>query len=281
METEFLSTKSLTVSSKEPNGKITGQYILAGNDGCNKYRSYLYFDLSNLPCNVKILSAELSLYLVENYCVSKSNSVYIYGLKSDFGIFTSFNKQPLYDENYIIKEFKGIKSGQLDIGISPLFLKWRRGMIINKGIYIQGREGVKSIAAFGSAYNKNYDLIPKIKVRYLVSSGGTVNMGEFIDVKYWSKTINFFGNYTTEDIIDVSKIVEGTFFIKNTGLKSVTISVEVSGDGEIWVKDTTKILESGNEKVFIPMYYGQFYRLNLQCDGHGSLEVYFIYQVYK
>jgi hypothetical protein len=56
------ATKSLTVTNKSPNENINEDIITVGYDGKYKYISYLYFDISSIPTNVTVLSAELVLF---------------------------------------------------------------------------------------------------------------------------------------------------------------------------------------------------------------------------
>ncbi|WP_346890849.1 DNRLRE domain-containing protein, partial [Clostridium sp. UBA3887] len=61
------ATKSLTVTSKLINGNMNKPTITVGSDGIHNYISYLFFDISSIPSNASISSAELVLFKTNNF----------------------------------------------------------------------------------------------------------------------------------------------------------------------------------------------------------------------
>ncbi|TDT61019.1 hypothetical protein EDD71_10923 [Fonticella tunisiensis] len=88
------------------------------------------------------------------------------------------------------------------------------------------------------------------------------------------------GTATTPSI-DASKLVKGTFFVKNTGAIPITATLEVSGDGISWVPDTVKNVPAGNVEVLVPIMYGKYYHVVCTAGGVGNATIIFSYQIYS
>jgi len=81
--------KSLTVTNKQSNGNINEDIIIVGGDGGFIYVSYLFFDISSIPSNVVISSAELVLFKTNNFYNDSSKEFMIYPLIDYFSTYTT------------------------------------------------------------------------------------------------------------------------------------------------------------------------------------------------
>ena len=159
------ATKSLTVTNKIPNGNLNNDTIIVGNDGNFVYHSYLFFDISAIPKDVSISSAELVLFKTNSFYNSRQ-VFYISPLSDYFTSYTTFNNRP--SVNTVIKggcfypiTTKAATTANLTYFVS-YWLKNKRS-IPSIGLY--GKES-NVIADFGSAISSDPYLIPFINISF-------------------------------------------------------------------------------------------------------------------
>jgi len=157
------ATKSLTVTNKLPNGNINKDTIIVGNDGMSKYISYLFFDITAIPSNVSILSAELVLFKTDNFYNDSTKNFSVFPLSDYFSTYTTFNNRPRV--NSIIREkFYPITSKvAVTVDLSYLVSLWFKNKLTNTGISLFDKNN-SILAQFGSSICKDTYLIPFIKV---------------------------------------------------------------------------------------------------------------------
>ncbi|TDT61018.1 DNRLRE domain-containing protein [Fonticella tunisiensis] len=277
-ETLLLCTRQVSVNSKFPDQNFKDETFQAGTDGAYNYRSFMFFDIMNLPFNINVVSARLVIYLIEDLYKFTGKKLYIYGLLDDFGHFTTYSFQPRTESRYVKFNMNIRSSGPMQIDVTDIVRKWRNGNLINKGILLRGDERRPSLITLGSAHNMNYNLIPKLKLQYTIPEPPSI-LGN-IEIKTFTWYLSFSGSAVTPDI-DVSAIIEGTFFIKNLGPNQVKANIEVSYDGSNWSKDTERVIPPGTTAAMAPQYYGKFYRVRFTSAGSTAVDIKFIYQVYR
>ncbi|CDF57817.1 DNRLRE domain-containing protein [Thermobrachium celere] len=279
-EVVFLTEKTLTITDEQPDININTDIICCGSNGRYIYRSFVYFDLSSLPYNAFVTSARLQLFLLEDYFKCYSKNLYIYMLKEDFGEFTTFNQQPKVCMERVNTNISYKKYGLIEINITSFVQKWISGEVINKGLALKCDENKKSLVAFGSKNNSQYSAIPKLHINFIKSKEESEFYTRFVEVKEESFQLRFV-NVGYSSIFDVSKIIIGSFFIKNIGERDVNVRVDVSSDGVNWIKDSEKQVYPNQCDILVPKYYGKHYRIVTYTLGEGKVDIKFIYQVYK
>lgn len=275
----FVASRSLTVSSEYPEGNINDEKIKCGFDGQNIFRSYIFFDLSPLPYNAFVTSAKLQLFLIEDYFKYSSKNLYFYMLQEDFGEYTTYNKQPKYNINYIKTNISYKNFGVIEIPITSFVLKWTNGEVINKGLLVRCEENKKSLVEFGSSKNRIYNYIPKLYINFIQPTNQCEILHKLVDVKELEYNL-YFSDYAQTPAIDVSKLIVGSFFIENTGMREIDAWVEVSFDGVNWIKDTNKKISINSCEILVAKYYGKYYRVILSTNGVSGAKIKFIYQAY-
>lgn len=277
-EVIFLADKSLTITNERPDENINTDIISCGFNGNFVYRSFLSFDISSLPYNAFITSAILQLFLIDDYFKCFSKNLHVYMLKEDFGDFTTYNQQPKFYSDYIRTNISYKKYGLINVNITSFVQRWMSGETINKGILLRCEENKKSLVAFGSKNNSQYSAIPKLYINFIKPK--IYDEGKFIEVKEEAFDLKF-TNAGYSRNFDVSRMIIGSFIIKNTGFKDVDVCVDVSIDGITWIRDTEKRICINQSDILVPKYYGKYYRIYTYTNGEGSVNVKFIYQVYK
>lgn len=157
------ASKSLTVINKLPNQNINSNFIKVGCKEKFNYISYLYFDISSIPDNSKILSAELVLFKTNNFYDDKSKRITIYQLKDYFSSYTTYNNRPSID-SHIKKAFCPFTSDvAITIDIKKFVVLWIKDGSICTGIMLEGESGCK-VTELGSSKSNDSYIIPFIKV---------------------------------------------------------------------------------------------------------------------
>ncbi|WP_411678884.1 DNRLRE domain-containing protein [Clostridium thailandense] len=160
------ATKSLTITTKYPNKSLNGDTIAVGCDGTYKYYSYLFFDISSIPCDALILSAELVLFKTDDFYCDCDKIFSISPLCDYFSSYTSYKNQPdvIF---YIKKNFYPLTSKvAVTVNINPIISLWVENKLINKGIALYYEKNKKVVANFGSSKSKDEYTIPFINVNY-------------------------------------------------------------------------------------------------------------------
>lgn len=157
------AAKSLTVTNKFPEKNLNKDRILVGCDGKCKYYSYLFFDISSIPCDVLILKAELVLFKTDNFYDDHNEAFFIRLLGDDFSSYTTYRNHP-DDICNIKKEFYPITSKvAVTVDITDIILLWVKNKISNKGIVLYGRTK-RIVTSFGSSKSEDEYVIPFIRV---------------------------------------------------------------------------------------------------------------------
>jgi len=157
------ATKSLTVTNRLPNENINEDIIVVGNDGKYDYISYLFFDISAIPSNVSIRSAELVLFKTNSFYNDSRKEFFIYPLNDYFSTYTTFNNRPKVN-TIMKKKFYPITSNiAVTANLANLVSLWLDNKLTNTGIALMDKSN-SVLAEFGSSISKDSYLIPFIKV---------------------------------------------------------------------------------------------------------------------
>lgn len=157
--------KSLTVSNKYPNKSLNEGVITVGSDGKYKYYSYLFFDISSIPCDVMISSAELVLFKTDKFYNDNTKKFSISPLRDYFSTYTTYDNPPAYDHYTIINFYPLTSKIAVTINITTIISSWVKNKPNNKGIILYGKNE-NTIINFGSVKNDDTYLIPFIRISY-------------------------------------------------------------------------------------------------------------------
>lgn len=278
-KTQILCTKSLTVTDLYPDGNIQDDTLKVGFDGKNIYRSYLYFDIGNILENSIINFVILRIFIKKIVTCHTPITLYVQALKDEFNKCTTFNNQPEYNKIQIKINVNSDLRGWLDINITNLFCNCS-DISENKGIIIRSNDWEKSLINFASNLTCNPAIIPRLYMDYSCihhkSNDKYINVIE----KYWELEISA-NTETYSPAVNVERIIQGTFFVYNTGSTDVLGTVQVSVDSINWVNDWQDNINANSSNVLIAQYYGKYYRLKLESSAPVVVQIKFIYQIYR
>jgi hypothetical protein len=167
------AVQSLTLSSKIPNKNIKKRKIIVGTKGKYVYYSYLFFDLDRVPGNIKILSAVLVLFKLNQFFYCSTPKFAVYPLLKQFSPCTTYaNACPVDPNPELAGHFSPFTCDvAIEVDITNLFNKWTSNSLVNRGLAIMeerdaGGSDTFNCTFFGSAYCKYCALIPFIRVYF-------------------------------------------------------------------------------------------------------------------
>jgi hypothetical protein len=157
--------KSLTVTNRYPDKSLNEGVITVGSNDKYKYYSYLFFDISSIPCNVIISNAELVLFKVDKFYNDNSKKISISPLREDFSTYTTYNNAPNYDHCTTINFYPLTSKVSVTVNITTIISAWVKNKSNNKGIklYEKSKDGIIN---FGSVKSDDDYLLPFIRVTY-------------------------------------------------------------------------------------------------------------------
>ena len=159
------ASKSLTISDRFPNKNINKKFLSIGNDGLCNFFSYLFFDLSSIPCNVSICYAELILFKADKFYNDCRNFFGIYPLNASFNKYTSYNNYPEINAT-LNKYFNPMTSNIfVKIPFTSFARLWTRSSSVNGSILLYGKSK-NSLVHFYSAICKNKCHVPFLKITF-------------------------------------------------------------------------------------------------------------------
>lgn len=169
------ATKSLTICDKIPSKDINDEFILVGNEYKNLYTSYLFFNTSNIPDNILLLSAELVLFKSNHFFENENRKFYIHPLKKYFSDYTTYKNQPELERTLKVEFKPNTKDVSVEIDITKILKHWIKNPNSNKGISISVEDYKDStVNAFCSSLNKDCYSRPFIILSYKQLIGGSV-----------------------------------------------------------------------------------------------------------
>lgn len=159
------AVKSLTTTNKSPSKSLNEDVITVGYDGKYNYYSYLFFDISSIPCNVIISNAELVLFKVDKFYNNNSKKISINPLREYFSTYTTYDNSPTYDHYTTINFYPLTSKVAVTVNVTTIISSWIKNKPNNKGIVLQGKNN-DVLVKFGSANCEDPYLIPFITVNY-------------------------------------------------------------------------------------------------------------------
>jgi hypothetical protein len=275
---QIICNKNLTVTDLHPQENFEKSTIKCGFDGKNIYRSYMYFDISNVVEDSSVKSIILKLYLKKIVTSHMSSTLYIQTLEEEFGKNTTFENQPQYGNSKIKTRIDRDSEGWINLNVRSLFQGSNKNLKNNYGIILSTDENKESLLSFSSNLDNNYLFFPKLIVSFSnVNSRRNEGYIEVIE-KNW---IFKFKKCIKSEAINVQRIIEGSFFVDNVGNEHVLATVEVSADSVHWVVDVEKYIDVCSTEILVAKYYGKYYRITLNCCDIGKVNIKFVCQVYK
>lgn len=134
------------------------------------YRSFMYFDISDMPKAILIKKATLILSIQRNEIAEgESINLQLETIDSTFEENTlCWNNQPKVSGNfYSWYDLKSKQIGTIEIDLTYAVRGWVHGLFDNNGIILTGNENRNSLVSICSRKNYNSSLWPKLVIEYM------------------------------------------------------------------------------------------------------------------
>lgn len=231
----FQSSGTTFISQNNPTTNYSSSPLISvGQFSGSNYRSIIQFNISSIPINYSINSANLLLYIVRNDTGSISKQLSVYRILQNYDINTvNYSNQPTI---YPIAEGSTTITNELgtviSINVTSIVKNWYSGFSKNYGFLLQGDETKTSLVEFTSASYSINTFSPIL----------TVNTNKGILTIYPSETINTANTLTGSSTISLGTS-SGTFAIQNTGTSNKGyVTLQLSNDGTTWIDDLSPIM---------------------------------------
>lgn len=159
-----------------PNGNSS--YLYHGQFGSCFDRTLIQWDISDLPENIEIISAEMNLYCEAFWGTPSGGPVY-FMIDGDWDENTvTFNSQPGYDTTVSVSADWPAAGTWHSVDVQPFVEEWISGTHCNYGIYCfcQGTEGT-SVPGFWSGDYPDEELRPRLVIEYQEMSFASATWG--------------------------------------------------------------------------------------------------------
>lgn len=241
----------------------------------NRYISYIFFDLSEIPSHDKISSAKIKIFLYDPPCLGQSPGyIGIQALKEPFqDCYTDYQNRPTVLP-HSLKKIPTPGAPVLTIDVTDFVKARHAGQCENHGLALLPVQlSANGVILFHSSDSPDVSKRPTLRVHTVSSSPCqkqcTVNQEETYNVK---KKWGFSKFYETWNYTIYSYIV------KNTGHKKILVQLQFSPDNSDYLDEEPAIeLLPGQSSIMISSFFARYNRIKfcLAPDetGEGAIRV--------
>jgi hypothetical protein len=276
-------TRHLTISDLYPKTNMQEDCACSGFNGKNLFRSFLHFDIEDISADAAVSRAVLRIYIRRLITPNRKSELLVLPLLSEFDNRTGFLNQPEYMGAVAALEVCRNYAGWLDFDLTQICRGWVAGEPHNHGVMLMSDENTVSIFDIFALEQCNYMLMPHLIVYYTSQGQGrrprAVKTSP-LEVRERCWNLNFKGSEMLSPI-NVERMKEGTFFVKNEGAQTIKAIVETGADPQDFAEDTCYDVLPGKTAAVVAKFYGKYYRLTLLCADRTCAKVRFIGQDYN
>lgn len=159
------ASKSITITDRFPRRNINQGIMPIGNDGIYNYISYLFFDISSIPCDVFICDAELVLFKIDKFFYNFHKNFGMYTLNEYFSTYTTFLNYPKINTPLNTSFNPFTTKVAVTIPITEFVRLWLKNFNVTTNLMLYGKNKY-SLVHFGSAKCTEKYLTPFIKINF-------------------------------------------------------------------------------------------------------------------
>lgn len=264
------------VSSRERHTRFGGRIALKVGRGHGGvvYRSFLLFDLGNLPHDREVSRAELFLQIRRNPPSRHPKMLAVRPvLESWREAAIDWSNQPRFGAVASKRVMHGRRGEVISFEIGDLVRAWRTGTLRNRGIAVTALDERRfGFVKFGSRERLHVVRRPRLVIwtradprppeppgcrpRYRSHVRRDVEVGD-----------------VPEEILrkDVRHEQLVTYAFHNHGPSAALVDLQLSPDGAVWLDDPPqKRVEPGQSSTLVPRYFLRYTRLMAQAEDPGG-----------
>ncbi|NLI91362.1 MAG: DNRLRE domain-containing protein [Peptococcaceae bacterium] len=233
------------------------------------YRSIMQFDFSALPVGSTVDNSFFTLYIEYQAQPLEDKVFAIHKITQNWSSAPN-TICPIFDPVPAAVFTVGQGTTQVNVDITGLTEDWIRDPQRNFGMLIKSLDeniGNTEIRVYCTKA-KNTQLWPSLTLSF---NNIEVNV-EPIFVKQTENGLIAQTYSQFSAARKMGKAIFSSFFVKNTGLNSLIVQLQVSADGLSYVPDgKEKEVLSGEEAIFVPKYFGEFDRIAYRSGSAGQV----------
>lgn len=273
----------LYINSAKPNSNYSdSSVILIGKDvKGSSNRALLKFDLSFIPRGSAIISSNLDLYMNYEYDDEDddiiSANIIPYAIKDKWEASeVTWNNQPSIDTSITGIESVVTGQGYYSWTLTDVVNKWVNAGLENNGLLLKTKEldidESKRFVSSDENMPDKYELKPVLVIQYVP---GTTNQPSINTIIAGRGTDNTNETVTTGDVFQTTETKNTTdrmlvsFFVNNLTSNNADVCIEVSSDGENFLREDCSSIGKGIH-IFIPDYYAAYTRLVYKSSEPGT-----------
>lgn len=268
------------ISSSQPNFNFNSSNVLwIGKQ--NKdivYRTLLKFDLSFIPEGSTIISSNLNFYL--DYDASDMGNVAVikpYAVKDSWDASeVTWNNQPAINTSLVGTENEVSTEGYFSWMVTEIINEFVNGGVENNGFELRAEEvELLESKRFVSSSEKDLNkqaLKPILVIQYSSAAQLPVNLSNVItgnDAVTSHEEVITTDTYQSSVTRNTSDKAQVSFFVNNLTPNKATIGVEISSDGENFLREQERTVSQGLV-IFIPSYYATYSRIFFKSGERAS-----------
>jgi len=241
-------------------------------------RILIKFDLSFIPKGSNIISSNLNIDL--DYDASETGyetTITPYAISDSWDVSTiNWNNQPAINDVITGTSANVSTSGVYSWTVTELVNKWVNGGLANNGILLKTEEiDVDENKGFVSSSENEPEkqaLKPILVIQYNPVLPTPVSVNAVIagnGVATEHETVTTSDVYQTTAIRNTSQKTSVSFFVNNLTSNIADVGVEVSTDGENFLRESNNSISQGIQ-IFIPSYYATYTRIYYKSKTPGN-----------
>lgn len=254
-------------------GKVREDFFLN-----TEYISYVFFNLSDVPPDNRVISAKLKLNFYETSLgefLTKPAWLGIQFLAAPFAdCRTTYRNRPPVIPQIIKRVSINTKSRHMEIDVTDFVKYWLYGRVANQGLaLVPVCRASNELLLFHSSHSKEARKHPLLSIKTFSNAPGEKIC-----------KINKEETHLVTEQVSYSEAVEiwdcsiYSFIVKNTGTKNILVKLQFSPDGKTYFDEEPELeLSPGMSRVMVSTFFCRFvrlkFRITAQKSGNGKIKI--------
>ena len=243
-----------------------------GSVFCTRYISYIFFDLSGIPREERIVSADLILHLYDPAFIGTLPGAIALGVLGDpfFECATSYINRPCALTESLTTVPLPPETTMVSVDITKYVKQWHFGQRANYGLAL-GVANSPGVALFHSSYSSDGAKRPLLEVSTV--SGGCTRPVVNLEETYVVQSTPGFSE--AREVWNYSRY---SYIIHNIGTKSILVKLQNSADNVLFMDEEPEIeLAPGQSYILVSTFFTRYVRILFRLvpaeSGSGTIKI--------
>ncbi|WP_419763371.1 DNRLRE domain-containing protein [Desulforamulus ruminis] len=267
----FVSNIRKGQSQCRPSFLATGKASV-GSVFYSRYISYIFFDLSGIPREERIVSADLILHLYDPAFIGALPGAIALGVLGEpfAECTTSFINRPCALAKSLITAPLPTETTMVSMDITKYIKQWHLGQRTNYGLAL-GAANSPGVALFHSSYSPDSAKHPLLEVSTV--SGGCTRPVVNLEETYVVQSTPGFSE--AQEVWNYSRY---SYIIHNIGTKNILVKLQNSADNILFMDEEPEIeLAPGQSYILVSTFFTRYVRIRFRLvpaeSGSGTIKI--------